>query len=255
MLKIKDYWESPDTVSIIDNNLHRLEIEAVSKHLCAGDRIVDIGCGDGLATIDYAKKVKSCIAIERSNYLRGVACNNIVTEKQCNIDLKEGDILSFKSSFFYDKIITQRCLINLQNWDEQKVAIQNIYNSLRYGGLYLMVENTTGSFVSLNNMRHKVGIEPIKQHWHNTFFDEDLLNDFMKDKFSLVKVYDFGLYYFLTRVYMQMFATFEGFGKTAVRDDIFAVADNAARIAYNQFRNIEIRNSPSITKVFVWQKK
>ncbi|HKW78851.1 MAG TPA: hypothetical protein VJQ09_07090, partial [Candidatus Limnocylindria bacterium] len=54
-------------------------------------------------------------------------------------------------------------------------------------------------------------------------------------RFQLLRFQDFGLYYLLTRVYVQMFATFEGFGINAKKDPIFEHSDRAARVLYEKF--------------------
>ena len=115
----------------------------------------------------------------------------------------------------FDRIITQRVLINLASWEEQKRAILNVRDALKPGGTYIMIENTNDAFRALNDMRRAVDLKPIGLHWHNLFFDYKRLMRFLKKYFDVVAVRDFGLYYFLTRVYVQMFANFVGFGKRA----------------------------------------
>ncbi|MEK7580862.1 MAG: class I SAM-dependent methyltransferase [Patescibacteria group bacterium] len=233
---VRKYWEDPSTVSIIDKNLHQLEIETASRYLKSTDELVDIGCGDGVATAAYAQKVKKCTAYELSDYLRKKATENIKKANSKNVKVKSGDILNMKKiTEKPDVVITQRLLINLANWNEQKMAIENIYNMLKPGGLYIMIENTNDAYLALNKMRHQVGLEPIPIHWHNLFFDYHELTAFLKDKFQLLNFHDFGLYYFLTRVYAQMFLSFTGYGKNAVKDPLFDLSDKAARDIYKKF--------------------
>ena len=40
---LKEYWEDDKTVSIIDKNLHWIEIDTVLSHLKASDHVADIG--------------------------------------------------------------------------------------------------------------------------------------------------------------------------------------------------------------------
>ena len=47
---IEEYWENPNTVSLIDQNLRILETNAVLKHLSKNDVILDIGCGAAEST-------------------------------------------------------------------------------------------------------------------------------------------------------------------------------------------------------------
>ena len=253
---VQEYWEDPKTVSIIDANLHKIEIDSVCEHLLSSDHLADIGCGNGEATIEYAKKVKRVTAIERSNQLRAKALESASKAGLANITIQSGDVLEFKNiASFFDAIVTQRLLINLMTWEEQKQAIANITDALKVGGRYIMVENTDQAFQKLNEMRSKVNLSPIPQHWHNKFFDRKKLMSFMDQRFELVKEYDFSLYYFLTRVYSQMFASFQGYGIKAVKDPIFEISDAAARAAYEQFRDsIQFKDSISTIQVFVFKR-
>ena len=228
---VKAYWEEPSTVSIIDKNLHQIEIDTVCRHLLPTDSMADIGCGDGQATIQYAAKVARCIGVERSERLRAKAEK---AAKECgasNLAVQAGDILdkSLPSGCF-DVILTQRVLINLASWEEQKQGILNVHRMLKPGGRYIMIENTNDAYLALNDVRVELGMAPIPQHWHNRFFDYDELTDFLRGKFQLLRHYDFGLYYLLTRVYVPMFASFVGWGAKAVKDPIFEKSDGAARV-------------------------
>lgn len=234
---VQNYWEDSKTVSIIDKNLHKIEIDLAKRYLMPSDIIADIGCGDGQATVEYAKKVKSVTAIERSNFLLKKAKEAARKAKLTNINFKKDDILTLDLKEQFDVIITQRLLINLMSWPEQQKALLNIYKALKPGGRFIMIENTTDSFNALNEMRAEVGIPPIPQHWHNRFFDYEKLEKFLEDKFQILKVWDLGLYYFLTRVYSQMFASFKGFGISAQKDPIFEKSDEAARICFEKFHD------------------
>jgi ubiquinone/menaquinone biosynthesis C-methylase UbiE len=233
---LRAYWEDPATVSIIDKNLHELEIRTVCQHLLPTDLLADIGCGNGEATIRYARKVRACVAVERSDHLRQQAAKAFADAGVTNVSLQPGDIVEMtKLSGEYDVIVTQRLLINLASWEEQQHALRNLHRMLKPGGRYLMVENTNDAFHALNDMRARMELDPIPQHWHNRFFDYQELMAFMRPMFQLVRHDDFGLYYLFTRVYVPMFASFIGYGAKAVKDPIFEQADAAARRMCEEF--------------------
>lgn len=234
---VQNYWEDSKTVSIIDKNLHKIEINLASMYLMPSDTIADIGCGDGEATAQYAKKVKNCVGIERSSFLLNLAKKAGARMGLKNTTYLKGDILKLDFKEKFDVIITQRLLINLISWQEQQQGLLNIYKALKPGGRYIMIENTTDSSNALNEMRSEVGLSSIPQHWHNRFFDYEKLEKFLEGKFQIIKVWDLGLYYFLTRVYTQMFASFKGFGVNAVKDPIFEKADEAARMVFEKFHD------------------
>ncbi len=129
--------------------------------------------------------------------------------------------------------VTQRVVINFMTWEEQQRVIENVWKSLRPGGRYLMIENTCEGFEALNAVRREVELPDIPIHdWHNYFLHLDRFLDFIDDKFVVESTRTFDLYYLLTRVFVNMFATFEGYGAGAVHDDIFEVADAAAKRLY-----------------------
>ena len=255
--RIQAYWERPGTLSIIDKNLHELEIRAVLRHLKPGDRIADIGCGDGVAGVRYGAKVRSCLLVERSARLRRLAARRAARAGRKNTVARAGDMLDLDIPGGNDAIVTQRLLINLCSWAEQKRAIDSIRRSLRPGGRYIMVENTNDAFRAMNRWRARVGLAPVPLHWHNRFFDHDKLMRFMRGRFRLVRSYDFGLYYLLTRVYAPMFASFTGWGAGAKKDPIYEKSDRAARLLFEEFRD-EVRvvapRAFGPIQVLVWQR-
>jgi hypothetical protein len=99
-----------------------------------------------------------------------------------------------------------------------------------------MVENTVEGFDALNAARRAVGLADLKIHsWHNLYLRYDKLMGWIDGKFALERDKHFNLYYLLTRVFMNMFAQFEGFGAQAKKDPIFETADSAARRLFEVF--------------------
>lgn len=232
--KIDEYWEKPNTISLLDKNLRKLETNFVLSQLSEIDELADFGCGDGESTVHYAAKVKSCLALEHSNNLRAKAAERFVAANLTNVILVGGDALdlsAYKGQF--NVAVTQRVVINFMTWDEQKTVINGVWNALRPGGRYVMVENTFEGFEALNSVRRAGGLANIPLHdWHNYFLHYDKFMEFIEGKFVIEKVHTFNLYYLLTRVFVNMFAKFEGYGAIAVKDDIFDAADDAARRLY-----------------------
>ena len=233
---IKNYWEDPSTRSIIDKNLHTIEIDAVRRHLVASDRVADIGCGEGVATMEYARMVRECVAFERSNHLRGLAKKRLAETGLSNVTVLPGDLLKMnKGAGDFDAVVSQRMLINLASWEEQQEAILNIRSLLKPSGRFIMIENTVDATDAMNDVRKSLGLSPIKTHWHNLYFDYDQMISFMKKHFEVVEESDFGLYYFLTRIYVSMFASFTGFGVNAKKNPIFDTSDEAARKLFEAY--------------------
>jgi len=228
--QIHEYWEDPDTISLIDTNLRKLEEGVVNIYLEPNQEIIDIGCGDASSTLVYATQVKHCVGLERSEYLLGQAQKNLDKSGLANTVFITGDIAYLEQwRDTFNLAITQRVLINLTSWELQKQAIQNVRSVLRPGGIYIMIENTYEGHDAMNTLRAAVGLGKISKHWHNLYFHHEKLMDFLLSRFCLIRHHTFDLYYLLTRVYLNMFASFEGYGKDATKDSIFKIADQASR--------------------------
>jgi ubiquinone/menaquinone biosynthesis C-methylase UbiE len=231
---IDAYWERPETISLLDKNLRALETGFVLEHLRPDDELADFGCGDGESTVHYAAKVKATLALEHSNNLRGKAEKRFAEADVQNVTLVAGDALDlgmYEGQF--DVAVTQRVVINFMTWEQQQQVIENVWKTLRPGGRYLMVENTVEGFEALNSVRRDVDLPDIPLHdWHNCFLHRDEFLAFIDDKFVVESTRTFDLYYLLTRVFVNMFASFEGYGAGAVHDDVFDVADAAAKRLY-----------------------
>lgn len=231
----RQYWEDPGTVSLLDKNLRRLEEAFVLSHLKPGQALADVGCGDAVSTVLYAKRVRSCTAIEQSGHLRSCAVRRIRRSGLKNTRCENGTVLDlsgYRASF--DAVVTQRVLINLPDWRHQTAAIRQIHASLRPGGTYLMIENTYEGHELLNRTRRAVGLKDIPIHWHNVFFHQDRLLAYLRRLFVLEGHHTFDVYYLLTRVFGNLFAHFEGFGRHASKDPLFNTIDKAAANLYEK---------------------
>lgn len=235
--RIEAYWEDPNTVSLVDQNLRKLETDFVLSQLSSSDNFADFGCGSGESTVHYAKIVKTCFALEQSNTLRKKASQRFQESQLQNITLVEGDVTNlsaYKEKF--NVALTQRVVINFMTWKEQKEVLMNIWDSLRPGGRYIMLENTFEGFENLNTLRREVHLPNIPLHdWHNYFLHYGEFIKYIEGKFIIEKIHTFNLYYLLTRVFINMFAKFEGYGANIKKDHIFDLADKAAYDLYKVF--------------------
>lgn len=255
--RIDAWWEDPNTVSLIDKNLRQIETNFVASQLSSGDDFADFGCGDGESTVHYAVKVKSCLALERSNTLRSRAAQRFRDAGVRNVELIEGDVRDL--SAYLGRVTacsTQRVVINFMSWEEQQAVLQNIWAALRPGARYIMIENTFEGFEALNSVRRAVGLPNIVLHdWHNYFLHYDKFMQFLDGKFVIEHHRTFNLYYLLTRVFTNMFAEFKGYGAGAKKDQIFDAADAAARQLYDLIGNrvhIDVEKGESFGPIQGW---
>lgn len=234
---IEQYWADPKTVSLIDQNLRRLETDFVLSRLGGDEDFADFGCGGGESTVEYARRVATCLALEQSAHLRSKAEERFAQAGLENVELVAGNVLDLSAwRGCFNAVSTQRVVINFMSWEEQQQVLHNIWETLRPGGMYIAIENTFEGFEAMNAVRRQVGLANIKLHdWHNYFLHRERFLEFMDGRFVLESTHTFNLYYLLTRVFVNMFANFEGYGAIAKKDDIFEGADAAARTLYEQF--------------------
>src|SRR5215831_11906859 len=95
--EIDRYWEQPDTISLLDRNLRKLETDFVMAQLASNDDLADFGCGEGESTVHYAAKVRKCLALEHSNHLRNQAAARFSAAGLTNITLVAGDVLDLSA--------------------------------------------------------------------------------------------------------------------------------------------------------------
>lgn len=233
--KIADYWENKKTISLMDKNLKKLEIDSIQQFLKKTDSVIDIGCGDGQSACEYSKVVKSVLAIDNSQNMVDKA-TKLAKNNHPNLVIKKWNILDLNSlNKKFDVAITDRVITNLPSWELQKKAILDIKSILKKNGRYIMIENYNEGFTRLNKLRTALGLKKIPKHWHNTFLNKNQVISFLKNHFKIKTQFNFNLYYFLTRVYIPIFGDYTGWGKTAKSDPIFKVSDPAARKMHEYF--------------------
>lgn len=215
---IQEFWNSRAHLELKagtkDINAKTMEMEAISKYISDGMKILDVGCGNGISAITIAKRY--AVQIKAFDYAekmiesakKSLAGKNLKGEIQFFVDGVKGlNNISDK----FDLVYTERVLINLPSWDEQKVAIQNILNLLKQNGLYIMCENSYDALQRLNSLRLQVGLQEIDPPWHNRYICENEVENLHLEGAILEKVEKFSsTYYFISRVINAWMAKEEG---------------------------------------------
>jgi len=202
--KAKEYQQQERATSpdVIDR---KLEIENIVKYIKNNTKVLDIGCGNGYSTIEFAKmKNVKITGVDYSDEMikhANIALGKLENKLQRRIRFHVEDVLRMDSKEKFDAVVTCRCLINLVNFDEQKQAIKKILGVLKKGGLYIMCEITLDGLNKINSMRKLVGLNEISMKWHNQYFNEKLLLNFLKQYFQILEINNFeSLYYIASRV-------------------------------------------------------
>ena len=198
-MKIKEYWNSRaklgDSAGTQDLIARQLEVREIKNHIHDGQKILDVGCGNGLT----ANEISNQFNVE----IIGIDFSPKMIEEakilNSNIEFHPADILHWKPTNLFDVIYTQRTLINLPDWNTQQKAMKNIGDLLTSMGKFLMIENSQDGLNNLNKLRRNVGLLDIKPPWHNRYFID---SEIEKVSFLVLeRVVDFSsTYYFLSRV-------------------------------------------------------
>lgn len=201
----RDYWEDKaraegddPNFTLPDYNLRDLEAEYVIRHLRKTDRTVDVGCGNGATTVRYAEHVEHVIgadfsapSIERARELHAAPNVDYRVADVTDLDLPDAE---------FDVVITERCLINLIDWETQQKAIGEVVRILKPGGRFLMCESFEEPFVRFAELRRSFDLEPMSRHWHNRLLREEEIRPFLERFFDVLAVERMGLYYLISRL-------------------------------------------------------
>lgn len=217
--EIKTYWEERAkndanvTATTDDVHLRELEIRSIVEEvkklsIDKGSTILDIGCGDGYSTINVANNFPDVNfwGIDYSQHMIDNAKKrlNANTQLSARVLFTVGDVTDLKPSLGdtrFSCAITDRCLINMENYEDQVLAISQIANHVLPGGIYIAVENFIEGQNNMNATRSAIGLPEIKVRWHNLFFTEDGFEKAVKPYFDILALKDFtSAYYYATRV-------------------------------------------------------
>ena len=223
--KVKDYWSqrairSSQSATTNDLYLRHLEVEVLIAQLKAieltpGARVLDIGCGDGENTSEVARNFPavSFHGIDFSSEMINLAKPKSEFER---ITFAVGDIRSLKDQFSdnsFHVIITNRCLINLLDKEEQLKALEDLSSCLVQGGYFLGTENFNGGQAALNSLRCSFDLGEIPVRWHNLYFDEAEFLERTRKRFKQVELINFSsTYYLVTRAVYSALCKAEGVG-------------------------------------------
>lgn len=214
--KVEAFWATQKKSACPDDIVRDLSIEVISKYLNPGEKVLDIGCGNGYCTYQFAAKpIAHITGADFSNEMIDAANDGKKIYPQDiagKVDFKRADArdLQFDDGSM-DTVITIRCLINIPELNDKKRALSEIARVLKTDGKYLMCENTLQGLNRLNKLRLKFGLPEIKMRWHNTYLDENWLNSVLSKDFEICKVDHFAsLYYLITRIINAKLAAIEG---------------------------------------------
>ena len=115
----------------------KLETNFLPKHLDQSQSVLEAGCGNGFLTNIIRDKVKH---VDAFDYAENMISRAKSEQGEKNNKFFHDNILSPRHwASQYDTIVCVRVLINLRNLDEQKLAVENMANSLHKGGKLILI--------------------------------------------------------------------------------------------------------------------
>ena len=191
----------------------QLEIEAIAKYVGDGQRILEVGCGNGITAaelasrftvdiiaVDYAvEMIAEAQELHASRPLKGRLAFH-----QCGIE----NLAAVDGEF--DLAYTERVLINLPDWDSQRLAIEAIGDKLKPGGKYVMCENSQDGLDGINAVRALHDLPAVVAPWHNRYMIDAELQQSLRGLALTCVDYYSSTYYFLSRIVNAVVARQEG---------------------------------------------
>lgn len=241
-----EYWnqrakeiKNDESVTHRDVFQRKFEISKLVKLIQKEDRILDLGCGNGYSTIIFSDYCSEIIGGDFSKEMIKRASTE--NSKKGLIKYKIIDARDFNLEEKFTKIITQRCLINILDWELQKKAIINIYNHLSDNGVLLMMEGVKDGRDNLNKLRNTFGLKDLQKVEYNLDFEKEKTNQFLKSYFTIENYNTFGTYELITRVLYPLY----------IYPDSPEYGSKFHEIAYN-FVEENLDFAPDISKLGLW---
>lgn len=198
--ELLNYWNRENVESMYDKHLLAAEINLIKRHIKSESKILDVGCGEGEGTLAYSQIEKVLIhAADFSETRLRMAKKRL---KNCrNVLLKKVDFLKNHSlDEDYDYIISQRFLINIVDWSQQKKVLKGLMSLLKVKGSIILLEGSKQGAKELNDFRKLLKMDPVTIKWHNLFLDDvKLINYMQSNHFKLINQDGLGEYFLLTR--------------------------------------------------------
>jgi ubiquinone/menaquinone biosynthesis C-methylase UbiE len=196
-----------DRTTACDYNLRDLEIDLALQVIRDGDRVLDVGCGPGVALHAYATtRLIEAHGIDYAENMVVFARHRMTeTAPDLTVEFRHASVLELPyDDGLFDVVTSSRCLMALLDWELQKQALVEIHRVLKPGGQLILMEGTFDGLQRLNFFRRKFDLAEIEPDGRDRLmtlkFHEKELTDFCDPYYQLQRTQRFGMYYFLTRI-------------------------------------------------------
>ncbi len=190
-----------------DFRLRELEMDLGLEHIHDGDRVLDVGCGPGVAVTTYASRRRAQVdGLDYAANMVEFARERAAAEfGHLPVAFHHGSVTELPfADDTYDVVTSHRCLMALLDWDRQKQALDEIARVLRPGGTLVLMEGSKDGLDKLNFYRRTFSLPEIeasgRERLFTLKFEEKALLDYVSQPYELLRIQRFGMYYFLTRI-------------------------------------------------------
>ena len=186
-----------------DSNTRRLEIENILKYINENDSCIEIGCGNGAASIEISKiKTLDLTSIDDNEEMIKLAKKQPTNEIKGKIQFQRLNVLNLEFQETHDNIFSIRCIVNLMIWEDQKKALQKMAKAVKKGGKLILLEAFSDGLNELNQARKELGLENIPPAYHNLHLNKELVIPHLQENnMNLIKEDNFlSSYYFGSRI-------------------------------------------------------
>jgi len=191
------------TSTMPDQNIRRLEIENIKKYLKDGQKCLEVGCGNGAASIMLSKIHElDLLSIDVTKEMIDIAKSQNKDGIKGKLNFLHKNILELDSKELFDVVFTIRCIINLMKWEDQRVALDQMSDRVKPNGNLVLLEAFSDGLEELNQARDELGFEPIPPAHHNLHLKKEMVIKRLEEKgLKLIEENNFlSSYYFGTRV-------------------------------------------------------
>lgn len=206
---IKEEWKqlatelpSDPKAVIQDIEFRKFSNWFIAQYLNQKDYVLDCGCGNGYATAYFADYVKKIIGLDYTEgFIKAAAKKYSKLVQSGKLEFVVGDVLKLPyPENTFDKVISERILINLPSWEDQKTALNNYHKVLKKKGRVLLTELTFQGHAAVDKLRTSLGLNIIKKYKRNLYLDEEIFDKFVIRKFNIVEKKHYGTYVLISKI-------------------------------------------------------